>query len=81
MSDAGILNLDHIPLGAIVAVCTLDDCFRFTEENTADLSEQERAFGDFTPGRYGFRLSNVRKLETPISTPGSLGLWDYEGPL
>lgn len=79
--DAGFRSTIELPLGAIVAVCTLDDCFRFTEENTANLSEQERAFGDYTPGRYGFRLGNIRKLETPILARGSLGLWNYEGEL
>ena len=78
---AGYTGTSQLPFGAIVAVCTLDDCFQFTSESTANLSAQELAFGDYTPGRYGFRLSNIRQLDAPIPARGSLGLWNYEGEL
>ena len=41
------------------------------------LNDQERAFGDYNPGRYAWLLANVKKLETPIPTKGALGLWDW----
>ncbi len=37
--------------------------------------EPELSFGDYTPGRYVWRLENVRLLPTPIPYKGSLGLW------
>jgi activating signal cointegrator 1 len=40
-------------------------------------SEQELAFGDFGPGRYGFLLQNPVLFKEPIPAKGSLGLWEF----
>lgn len=40
----------------------------------------ELAFGDYTPGRYAWILSDVQKLQTPIPAKGRLGLWDWQEP-
>lgn len=42
------------------------------------LTAQERAFGDYTPGRYAWLLKNVQKLATPIPVKGALGLWEWD---
>lgn len=39
---------------------------------------QEIRFGDYTPGRYMYLLSNVVALPQPIPAKGSLGLWNFE---
>jgi len=39
------------------------------------VTDEELAFGDYTPGRYGWVLTNVRRLATPIPARGTLGLW------
>jgi hypothetical protein len=74
----GVRKLLELPVGAVVATAYLDDCVRFTETNSIWSlgAEHERAFGDFTPGRYGFILSRVQLLATPIPCRGALGLWD-----
>lgn len=38
----------------------------------------ERSFGDYTPGRYAWLLSDVQALPTPIPVKGQLGLWEYD---
>lgn len=45
------------------------------------LTDQERAFGDYTPGRFAWLLANVRMLPEPVPARGALGLWDYEDAL
>lgn len=45
------------------------------------LTPQERAFGDYTLGRYAWLLSDVRPLAVPIPAKGQLGLWRWEGDL
>lgn len=35
----------------------------------------ERAFGDYTPGRYAWLLGNIKALPEPILCKGALGLW------
>lgn len=41
----------------------------------------ERAFGDYTPGRYAWLLGNIKALPTPIPCVGRQWLWDYAGAL
>ena len=77
-----------LPFGAIVARCELRACVP-TEKLQGqpwcsygprkwDLTDQERAFGDYTPGRYAWLLSDVQALPTPIPVKGQLGLWEYD---
>jgi activating signal cointegrator 1 len=40
------------------------------------LTNQERAFGDYSPGRYAWLLADVRRLPEPIPARGALGLWN-----
>lgn len=58
----------RLPQGAIVAIAQLTDC-RLTEYLTPD------PYGDYTPGRYGWSLGDVRRIPDPVSVKGSLGLW------
>lgn len=39
------------------------------------LTEQERAFGDYTPGRFAWLLADVRPLRVPVPCRGAQGLW------
>lgn len=66
----------QLPLGAVIAVARLDSYER-TERLVSDgsLTMIEEAFGDYGPCRFGWRLSNVRPLSTPINCRGSLGIW------
>ena len=45
--------------------------------HVGDISrEHEAAFGDYTPGRFGWLLKDVRPLREPVPCRGALGLWD-----
>jgi hypothetical protein len=35
----------------------------------------ERAFGDYTPGRYAWKLTELHKLREPIPVSGNRMLW------
>lgn len=39
------------------------------------ITATERALGDYTPGRYGWVLRNVRALPEPVPCRGRHGLW------
>ncbi len=77
---------DVLPRGAIVAVCSLIACKPTGDANLHGgwaigldewvLTDQERAFGDYSPGRWAWLLADVRALETPIPCRGALGLWN-----
>lgn len=79
--------LKNIPLGAVVAVATLVDC-RPTGVTLSTLpfgadwlpaeDSPEYAFGDFSPGRFGWLLENVQRLKPPIPAKGALGVWEWD---
>lgn len=83
----------HIPKGAIVAVAQLIGCRRaedfavgkterFPRAWTTDLlfecTAQELALGDFSPGRFGWVLADVKPLPRPIPCSGKQGLWNAD---
>lgn len=41
-------------------------------------TEQELAFGDWTPGRYAWEVKNVKILPEPIPAKGHQRLWNWE---
>ena len=44
------------------------------------ISNQERSFGDYTPGRFMWMLGNVRELKHPIPAKGARRLWEWTPP-
>jgi len=78
LSKIGVGNL---PLGSVIATATLVDCIQTcTPEMDAllgSLSEDEQAFGDFQPARYGWLLDDVTSI-TPVPAKGRLALWEWE---
>mgnify|MGYP000164355402 CR=1 FL=1 len=59
--------------GAVVAIADLTAIYP-----TRDLHLELPAslFGDFTPGRYAWKLTNVEMLKTPYLLRGQQGLWN-----
>lgn len=76
--DQALMNL---PYGCVVGKAELLDCVPIeqlygTEYDTA----QERAFGDWNNGRYGWILGNPVHYVTPIPAVGKQGLWEWVEP-
>lgn len=78
-----LMGLDYfeelpLPRGAIIAICELEACFPI-HEGPLLISDQEKAFGDYTPGRrFMWMLGKVQKLENPIIAKGTQGLWEWK---
>ena len=70
--------------GRVIAIAYLDDCRRITNldggPGLASLSDRERAFGDYTAGRWAWILTGVVALKEPVPARGALGLWVWEPP-
>lgn len=71
-----------MPFGAIVALVELIDCVPTFKKGTlgecwlaTSLSPVEQAFGDYSAGRFGWRLKNVRALPSPVPYRGEQGLF------
>lgn len=68
-----------LPTAAVIATANLDSC-RSTSDVAGEISEQERAFGDYSAGRYAWSLSDVKVFYPPILAKGAQGLWRWENP-
>ncbi len=68
---------ETLPTGGIVATAKLVDCIRITEEFVKGLSFKEELFGDYTIGRYAWKLEGVKKIQRPIPVVGKQGLWTW----
>jgi hypothetical protein len=81
---AAVLGEDpQFHLGCLLGVGKLTACFRLGEQSTYRLlngrdlaiTAQERAFGNFAPGRFGWLIEDVVALEEPIAVRGYPALW------
>jgi hypothetical protein len=89
-----LLDTYSLPTSCVVAVCDLWDIYPTSEvivqpcvpqkspyrqRGSLYVRSEEWAFGDYSPGRWAWRLGNVRALPEPIPAKGSLGLWEWGG--
>lgn len=93
-----------LPLGAVVATCTLTDVVPIVDawpkapswvyvkgeefwldlprktpmhvRESRDVSDQ-RAYGDFTPGRWAWLLTDIEPLAEPAPARGRQGVWEW----
>ena len=93
LNAAGYRLFSQLPRGALIATCQLVGVipvYKITDHGVYqwtgpdgrdyrfDLTEQERAFGDYTFGRYAWLLADVQALPTTVPVRGALGLWECE---
>jgi len=78
LRGAGYMDPTHLPRGAVVCIADLVDCYEVS--TIKNVTDDERAFGNWTPGRYAWKLENVIRLPTPIDATGQQGLWDWHEP-
>lgn len=81
LAEVGYTQWSQLPTGCVVAIARLVDVIPTEDRAFVEgLSDAERAFGDFSPGRYAWQFADVRRLEEPIAATGRQGLWDWEVP-
>jgi hypothetical protein len=68
-----------VPLGCVVAFADIVDCV--PTEAVEGLSTVERNVGDYTPGRWAWKLENVVRLTQPYPCKGGQRLWRASVPL
>jgi hypothetical protein len=89
LAAAGYHSDTQLPFGAVIAVGNVIDCVRTEsmvrkggdgrggyENGHAKLYPKEEAFGDYSPGRFGYIFNEIRKLKEPIPYKGHQGYWD-----
>lgn len=73
---AGVSWEEALPGGVVLCTVDLVDVVR-VETLRGKISQAEEQFGDYSAGRFAWRLENVRLLERPISARGLQGLWEW----
>lgn len=68
---------DTMPRGAIIGTVVLADCYG-TERGPE--TEADYLAGDWTPGRFAFKLADPIKLAAPFVTQGRQGWWSVNWP-
>jgi len=66
--------------GFILGSVTLVDVLP-VEGVVKKIGSEERAFGDYTPGRFAWILENPVRFKEPIPATGSLSIWEYKQDL
>lgn len=74
LRSAGITKPQDLPLGALLAIGEMVECWP-TEDVPFAQESKERRLGDYTPGRYAFELSNMRAFPNPLPQRGYQQLW------
>jgi hypothetical protein len=72
------LTPDTLPLGKIVCLASLDECIETQAVEVRAIGQNERAFGDFSWGRFAWFLARIRPLIRPIPARGARRLWDWD---
>ncbi len=70
----GKYPIGWMPLGAIIGTVELVECER-VEAVVGRISDRERAFGDYAPGRWAWQFAHPVVFDEPVPWRGALGLW------
>ena len=63
--------------GAIIGTVEIVDCVP-VESVVEILTERERLLGDYSPGRYAWKLKNPVIFDKPITAKGKQGWWNWD---
>ena len=86
LNKHGITLISDLPTGSVVAIAHLKDCYKVIEDfgdsaytNGPVIRSNEYPFGDYTEGRYAWKLERIKALDEPVKTKGQLSLWNWDG--
>ncbi len=81
-----IPNFKKLPFGEIVGQASITEIIRTENLNMSDeiinrLTMEEKAFGDYSEGRYPWILNDHLQFKNPIHARGTLSIWEYPGDI
>jgi hypothetical protein len=79
--DAGFKKSLDLPLGAVLGIARLIACHSTTSMSLDNLSEREKLFGNFCPGRFAWELEMVQVFAAPIPARGGQRIWNWTPPV
>jgi hypothetical protein len=79
LKGAGYLTPQELPLGEVLCVVRVLGC-AYTETLANGLRADELAFGNYTPGRWGWVTELLHRFEPGIPARGAQSLWRWTPP-
>lgn len=76
LARRGALSAAELPRGVILGTVELVDCVP-TEWVSGSISETERLFGDYSAGRWAWKLQDPVLFSSPIPAAGKQGWWNW----
>lgn len=73
-------RIEDLSFGKAVCVVNLVDCIK-TNTMTAAQIGTDAPFGDFSPGRFAWKLENIWKFNQPFPVRGAQGLFEVDNAL
>lgn len=81
LARGGYQRPEYLPVARVVGLVRLVDCQR-TEIARIGLKDIERAFGDYSDGRWAYRMIGARRLVTEVPARGFQSIpWTLEAPI
>jgi activating signal cointegrator 1 len=78
LAPFGYTSPSQLPTGSIVGVARIVECYSTDKDKWVipGNDSAEKAFGDYSSGRFMWMLEDARMLSQPIPCRGALSLWD-----
>lgn len=86
LAGCGYESPAAIPRGCILGLGVVAGCWPTADlvdgrvPEVGCLTAEENAFGDYSPGRFGWLFPRVRLFGEPIPQRGGQGLWEWDAP-
>jgi hypothetical protein len=71
------VEIEHLQFGKALCVVDLVNCIH-TEELTLGQIASEKAFGNFSPGRWAWQFENLYQLKKPFPVRGHQGFFEVD---
>ena len=81
-----IRDFNVFPFGAMIGKATITNIIRVEDLAMSDelinrLAMEEKAFGDYSEGRYAWMLEDHMQFDKPVPARGTLNIWEYPDEL
>jgi hypothetical protein len=78
MRQMGYYSLREMPMGKVIGLVTVKEVI--PAEDVIHILVWHAHLGDFSKGRFAWRLANPLKFQHPIQAKGAQGLWEWAMP-
>lgn len=75
-----VVYASDLPYGKALAMVDIIGCLPAHKADEMGITLKERAFGDYSLGRYFFMTNNLRRLPEPVPIKGQLGIFRITNP-